>query len=429
MRRFLLPAAILAGAALIAGFAFTWESYTLFVLALVALTVIVGVGLNILLGLAGQVSLGHVGFYAIGAYVSGILILKGWDFFAALPVAVLVTGAIGALLALPALRVSGPYLAMVTIAFAFIVEHGLIEWKDVTGGANGLMGIMPPTLGGLIFAEREMALLSLALATLSLLGFWLLSQSRLGRAMRAVRDSEVAAQSIGLNPVGLKTLAFALSAALASLAGAVFAPLLMFISPGSFPFSQSILFLFAVVVGGAGTVLGPVIGALVVTGLPELLSGLAEYRLLLFGVMLLVVLWIAPEGIVGAIARPLRRLDPRPAKNGLSSRRRCRRFSAAPNSGAAGGEGPRHFIRRGAGGPRCLVQRPARRSHVGDRPERGRQDHRAQHDRRLLQARSRIDPPGGRPRSGGRARLQGLPGRHRPHLPDDAIVRHAVGAG
>lgn len=314
MTRLALPLAILAGAGALAAFCLAAESYTLFVIALVALTVIVGVGLNILLGLAGQVSLGHVGFYAIGAYVSGILILKGWDFFAALPVAILVTGLVGALLALPALRVSGPYLAMVTIAFAFIVEHGLIEWKDVTGGANGLMGILPPTLGPILFAEREMALLSVALAALCLLSFHALSGSRLGRAMRAVRDSEVAAQSVGLNPVSLKTLAFALSAALAGLAGAVFAPLLMFISPGSFPFSQSILFLFAVVLGGAGTVLGPVIGALVVAGLPELLSDLAEYRLLIFGALLLGVLWIAPEGVVGLIAR-LRRTDPRPARN------------------------------------------------------------------------------------------------------------------
>ncbi|MEW6255362.1 MAG: branched-chain amino acid ABC transporter ATP-binding protein/permease [Pseudomonadota bacterium] len=314
MARFLLPFAILLGAAALAGFCLVAESYTLFVIALIALTVIVGVGLNILLGLAGQVSLGHVGFYAIGAYVSGILILKGWDFFAALPVAVLVAGLVGALLALPALRVSGPYLAMVTIAFAFIVEHGLIEWRDVTGGANGLMGILPPSIGPLVFAEKEMALLAVALATLCLLGFWRLSDSRLGRAMRAVRDSEVAAQSVGLNPVSLKTLAFALSAALAGLAGAVFAPLLMFISPGSFPFSQSILFLFAVVLGGAGTVLGPVIGALVVAGLPELLSDLAEYRLLIFGALLLGVLWIAPEGLVGLLAR-LKRIDPRPARD------------------------------------------------------------------------------------------------------------------
>ena len=298
---------------MVAAFAFHAESYTLFVVALIGLNVVVMVGLNILFGLTGQVSLGHVGFYAIGAYVSGVLALKGVNFFAALPTAILITGALGALLALPALRVSGPYLAMVTIAFAFIVEHGLIEWRDVTGGANGLMGIMPPSLGNISFAEREMALLSILAASLSLLGFWLLSESGLGGAMRAVRDSEVAAQSIGLNPVSVKTLAFAFSAALAGMAGAIFAPLLSFISPGSFPFFQSILFLFGVVLGGAGSVLGPVLGAVVVVWLPEVLSDFAEYRLLIFGLLLLGVLWLAPDGIVGLFAR-FRRSIPQPVR-------------------------------------------------------------------------------------------------------------------
>ncbi len=303
MRPLILALAILLGAAAAIALAWWGESYTSFVIALVALTALVGIGLNILLGLTGQVSLGHVGFYAIGAYVSGIAILKGAGFALALPAAALVAGAVGLLLALPALRVKGPYLAMVTIAFAFIVEHGLIEWRTVTGGANGLMGILPPPVAGVMLAEREMAVLCVALATAALLGFLALSMSGLGRAMRAVRDSEVAAQSVGLNPVVLKTLAFVLSAALAGLAGALFAPLMMFISPGSFPFSQSILFLFAVVVGGAGTVLGPVVGALVVVGLPEMLSDFAEYRLLLFGGLLLAVLWLAPRGIVGEVLR------------------------------------------------------------------------------------------------------------------------------
>ncbi len=114
--------------------------------------------------------------------------------------------------------------------------------------------------------------------------------------MVAVRDAEVAARSIGLNPVIVKTVAFALSAVFAGLAGAIFAPLFMFVAPDSFPFSQSILFLLAVIVGGAGWVLGPVVGAAISVIGPELLSGLAEYRLLFFGILLLVVLWLAPEG-------------------------------------------------------------------------------------------------------------------------------------
>jgi branched-chain amino acid transport system ATP-binding protein len=120
------------------------EGYTPFVLALVALSTVVGVGLNILVGLTGQISLGHVGFYAIGAYTAAIFTLKGVDFWLAFPLAGMVAGAVGLVLALPALRVSGPYLAMLTIAFAFVVQHGTIEWRALTGGANGLLGLPSP---------------------------------------------------------------------------------------------------------------------------------------------------------------------------------------------------------------------------------------------------------------------------------------------
>jgi branched-chain amino acid transport system ATP-binding protein len=296
--------ALTAGSIAYAGLA---HGYAPFVLALVALTTIVGVGLNILLGLAGQVSLGHVGFYAIGAYAAGILTLHGVSYWLALPLAGLLAGAIGFVLALPALRVSGPYLAMVTIAFAFIVQHGTIEWRGLTGGANGLMGLTAPELAGRAFSDRETAMLAALIAGIALMFFDRLARSGWGKAMLAVRDAEVAARSIGLNPVIIKTMAFTLSAVLAGLAGAVFTPLMMFVSPDSFPFSQSILFLLAVIVGGEGWVLGPVIGAAVSVVLPELLSGLAEYRLLFFGALLLVVLWIAPAGIMGLLARLLPR--------------------------------------------------------------------------------------------------------------------------
>jgi len=285
------------------------DGYTPFVLALVALTAVVGVGLNILLGLTGQVSLGHVGFYAIGAYTVAILTLKGVDFWIALPLAGAVAGIVGFVLALPALRVTGPYLAMVTIAFAFIVQHGTIEWRTLTGGSNGLMGIPPPSIGALIFSEREMAMLAVVLAGASLYAFHRLARSGWGMAMVAVRDAEPAARSIGLNPVIVKTAAFSLSAVFTGLAGGIFAPLLMFVAPDSFPFSQSILFLFAVIVGGAGWTFGPVVGALVSVVLPELLSSLAEYRLLFFGAALLVILWVAPEGVLGLLARLWPRRD------------------------------------------------------------------------------------------------------------------------
>jgi branched-chain amino acid transport system ATP-binding protein len=283
--------------------------YAHLVLSLVALATVVGVGLNILLGLGGQISLGHVGFYAIGAYVSAILTLKGVSFWIAFPVAGLLAGMIGGLLALPALRVKGPYLAMITIAFAFIVQHTIIEWKGLTGGQNGLMGIMPPSIGAIGFSERDMALFTVILAGLSLAVFHRIAAGAWGKGMIAVCNSETAARSIGLNPVVIKTVAFAMSAVFAGLAGALFSPLMMFIAPESFPFSQSILFLLAVMVGGAGWVFGPVVGAAVTVMLPEFLSGMAEYRLLIFGALLLVVLWLAPEGIIGTAARLFRRTE------------------------------------------------------------------------------------------------------------------------
>ncbi|HEV7879721.1 MAG TPA: branched-chain amino acid ABC transporter ATP-binding protein/permease [Bradyrhizobium sp.] len=308
-----MPAVLVAltvAAALYAGKA---EGYAPFVLAMVALTAIVGVGLNILVGLTGQISLGHVGFYAIGGYTVAILTLQGVSFWIALALAGVIAGAIGLLLSLPALRVTGPYLAMVTIAFAFIVQHLSIEWRALTGGSNGLMGLPPPSIAGLVFTEREISLLAVAIAGASMLLFDRLAGSAWGKAMVAVRDAEIAARSVGLNPVSVKAAAFMLSAAFAGMAGGIFAALLAFVAPDSFPFSQSILFLLACVVGGAGWVLGPAVGAAVTVVLPEMLSNLAEYRLLFFGILLLVVLWLAPEGILGTIARLFRRVDPRAA--------------------------------------------------------------------------------------------------------------------
>ncbi|WP_068417529.1 branched-chain amino acid ABC transporter ATP-binding protein/permease [Labrenzia sp. OB1] len=284
------------GAALVSG------GYIQFVIGLVALTTILGVGLNVLYGLTGLVSLGQVGFFAIGAYGVGILTLWGMSFWLALPVAALIAGAVGVLLAIPAVRMAGPFLAMVTIAFAFIVEHGAVELRTLTGGQNGLMGFPMPELAGFVFSERELVLLAIVLAGLSLYLFRRLADSGWGMAMTGIRDAELAASSLGYRPFVVKAAAFAIAAAMAGLAGGLFTPLMMFIAPSNFPFSQSILFLFAILIGGAGTVLGPLAGALVTVLLPEFLSGLAEYRLLVFGGLLVGVLLIAPRGLVGTLA-------------------------------------------------------------------------------------------------------------------------------
>ncbi|WP_375453826.1 ATP-binding cassette domain-containing protein [uncultured Methylobacterium sp.] len=309
-----MPLAVAALTASGLGLIAASSGYAHFVIALVALTTIGGVGLNVLLGLTGLISFGHAGFTAIGAYASAILTGAGLSFWLALPAAGLLSALVGVLLAVPAMRVKGPYLAMVTIAFGFVVEHALIEGGALTGGQNGLVVTAGPSLFGRPFAERELAILAVLGAGVSLYGFHRLAQSRLGRAMRAVRDADIAAASLGFDPVQVKTLAFAISAALTGLAGAVLPPLMLFIAPSSFPFSQSILFVLAVVVGGAGTVLGPLFGALVTVLLPETLSGLAEYRLLFFGLATLVVLRLVPAGLVGSLSRLMPgRPDVRPA--------------------------------------------------------------------------------------------------------------------
>ncbi|WP_213736407.1 branched-chain amino acid ABC transporter ATP-binding protein/permease [Bradyrhizobium sp. dw_411] len=272
--------------------------YYAYLMGTLATTALVGVGLNVLLGLAGEVSLGQGGFLALGAYGVGILTTKaGLNFWEALPLAVLLVAAISAVLSIPALRVTGPYLAMVTIAFGFIVESVSVEWQGLTGGASGLAGIPAP------FGTGGTALLACALCVLALVLFYYFTRSPLGLAMQATAAAPAAARGIGISALPVRTAAFVLAAVAAGLAGGLQAALTGFIAPSSFPFSQSILFLLVVVLGGAGRTLGPLVGAAVVVLLPEFLASLAEYRLLVFGAGLLIVLWIAPDGIAGAIAR------------------------------------------------------------------------------------------------------------------------------
>jgi branched-chain amino acid transport system ATP-binding protein len=286
------------------------NNYQVFIIVTVGLTAIVGIGLNVLLGLNGQISLGHVAFYAIGAYAVGILTTAyDWSFWPALVVAGIIAGLAGVLLAIPALRVRGPYLAMVTIAFGFVVEQGAAEWQGLTGGWNGLSGIPGPSVFGHDIGERGIAFLTLALTVLAAAAFARLSASVWGNAMRAVRDSESASVSIGLDPTLIRTTAFGISAVVAGIAGGVYASISNFISPESFPFFQSILFLLVVMLGGADRVLGPLVGALVVVLLPELLATLGQYRLLFVGVLMLVVLRLAPTGLVGLIAQVLPKAD------------------------------------------------------------------------------------------------------------------------
>ena len=290
------------------------DDYQALVLGEVGIVAIIGVGLNVLVGLSGQISIGQVAFQAIGAYTVALVTATAPSrFWPALMLGVAIAAICGFLLALPAVRLRGPYLAMITIAFAFVVEHGIIVGKALTGGANGVAvgGGVPLPWG----EAQALAALIVLVAAAAVLAYAALAHSRLGLALAAVRDSETAAAAIGLDPVALKCLAFAIAAGLAGLAGGFFAPLTGFINPETFPLSASILDVLAVMLGGTGDVLGPLFGAAVVVLLPEILAGLAEYRLLFVAGLLLIVLLIAPAGIAGVITRlgPKRRAQAVPA--------------------------------------------------------------------------------------------------------------------
>ncbi len=277
--------------------ALTANTYYLYIVASAGLLTIVTAGLNVLVGFSGQMSLGHAGFYAIGAYAGALCAVKlGWHPALGFAAAVLVSAVVGAGVAGAALRVSGPYLAMVTIAFGIIVESILVEWVPVTGGPGGIFRIPKPPL---VWSY----LIIMAAAGVAL---WLMRNIRRspwGRALLAVRGSEVAAESLGLSAYYVRIMAFTVSAGFAGAAGALFAFRDGYISPDSFTLQTSILFLLALLFGGEGTVAGPAVGSLVLTLLPELLTSLVDYRLIIYGSLLMCSIYWLPAGVVGAVRK------------------------------------------------------------------------------------------------------------------------------
>ncbi|HEX6081790.1 MAG TPA: branched-chain amino acid ABC transporter ATP-binding protein/permease [Methylomirabilota bacterium] len=282
----------------------TGNTYYLYLACSVGLLTIVAAGLNVLAGFAGQISLGHAGFYALGAYGAALAATRlGWPLWASVPAGMALAAIVGAAVGAAALRVSGPYLAMVTIAFGIIVEHVLVEWVSLTGGPGGIFNIPKPTVSGSYWLIAAGAALALWLTANLRASAW-------GRALLAVKSSEVAAESLGISAYLARTTAFTISAALAGLAGGLFALLNGYISPDSFTLQTSIVFLLALLFGGLGSVAGPLVGGVALTLLPELLTGLADYRLILYGALLLISIYGLPAGVVGAVrARGRERRD------------------------------------------------------------------------------------------------------------------------
>ncbi len=285
------------------------SAYNSRIVAVMGLSIIVAAGLNLLTGVAGQLSLGHAGFYAVGAYTTALLVVDHeWPLLATVPVAAMLCAVLGLLLAAPALRVQGPYLAMVTIAFGLIVHDVAVEFPDLTNGPAGLFPITLPEVGGQALTLEEMNYVIVVVVALTMYTASSFIRSRWGRTLRAVHGNELAAGSLGVPVVRVKRLAFVLSAVYAGVAGSLFAAVNGFVNPDPFTLELSILFLVMVIIGGSGTIWGPVFGGVALTLLDRRLSGLADYRLLVYGGLLLLALYLVPEGIVGTARRLLGRL-------------------------------------------------------------------------------------------------------------------------
>ena len=276
--------------------------YYLHLFELVAIYIIVVSGLNIVTGCAGQVSLGHAGLVAIGAYTSAILTVNyHLSFWVALPVAALFTAVFGALLGIPSLRVGGPYLALITIAFNFLIDKIILAWPGMTGAAAGKWGIRLPSIGDYQFSHTAYYGLVIGIALLTMLLCKNIVTSRWGRAFNALRNDEILAKTSGINIYYAKLAAFVISAFLAGVGGSLWSHLHSYISPEAFRFDRSVLLLLMLLVGGQRKILGPLVGAVILTALPEFLHAIEEYRLVIYGVALVVCVISMPEGLIGMI--------------------------------------------------------------------------------------------------------------------------------
>jgi branched-chain amino acid transport system permease protein len=278
---------------------FLLKEYALFVLSLSIVNIIATLGVNLAMGYAGQVSLGHAGFAAIGAYTTALLTVNfGLSYWPSLLLGGLLAAAFGYLLGLPSLRLGPLYVSMVTFGFGSVVVLIVQNWYDLANGPNG-MSVPPPSLLGHDLLTREFYFPTLAIAMAL---FWLaynIVNSRQGRAFVAIRESELAARGMGVNLSHYKTMAFAIGSFYAGISGGLLAGLTQFVNPDAFVFTVSILFVTMAILGGMGSLVGSAIGGLMLTFLPELLRGAADYKDFLTGFLLLVLLVFLPRGFVG----------------------------------------------------------------------------------------------------------------------------------
>jgi len=289
---------------------------------LILIYVLLGLGLNIVVGLAGLLDLGYVGFYAVGAYSYAMLShYLGWSFWVCLPIAGLMAATFGFLLGFPVLRLRGDYLAIVTLGFGEIIRLFLRNLTDWTGGPNGISNIPKPEFFGLTFERRAaegmqtfheyfgleynsinkvifLYLVALLLALLALFVINRLLRMPIGRAWEALREDEIACRALGLNPTIIKLSAFTLGACFAGFAGSFFAARQGLVTPESFTFIESAIILAIVVLGGMGSQLGVILAAIVMILLPELMREFSEYRMLMFGALMVLMMIWRPQGLL-----------------------------------------------------------------------------------------------------------------------------------
>ena len=280
---------------------FVAREYILDIAILTGIYIILAEGLNVVVGFTGLLNLGFVAFYAIGAYTYSLFSTKlGLGFWSALPVALGLSTFSGFLLGVPALRLKGDYLAIVTLGFGEIVHLVLNNWDSMTHGPNGILGIPAPMLFGISISKLHYYYyFVLALVVCAVVIIRNILASKIGRAWIAIREDEIAASAVGINTMVFKLYSFAFGAFWAGLAGCLFAAKMQFVSPESFTFMESVLVLCMVILGGLGSIPGVVIGALVLVLLPEFLREIQLYRMLALGAGLVVLMIFRPQGIMG----------------------------------------------------------------------------------------------------------------------------------
>jgi branched-chain amino acid transport system permease protein len=280
------------------------KEYYLSLLVFVGINTLITMGLSLLMGYAGQISLGHAAFYGIGAYSSGIL-TANYSFHpvGAFMIGILLSALIAFLVGKPTLRLKGHYMAVATLGFGEIMFIVFNELSSLTGGPSGLSGIPPLAVFGHPLEGATYLSLVWGFVVLLLLFSLNVINSRVGRALRAVHGSELAATAMGVDASRFKVQVFVLSAIYASIAGSLYAHFITFISTSSFSLMFSILLLMMVVVGGAGTIWGALLGTMLLTLLPEYFRGLEDFEVLVYGAILMVVLLFMPDGILQGIRK------------------------------------------------------------------------------------------------------------------------------